>query len=61
MQFRNPKPLGVEPKNAPANALGIRRIMFASTTSTTSSPACAPGAPSWSARWRSTDPIPSPR
>jgi len=29
MQFRNPKPLGVEPKNAPANALGIRRIMFA--------------------------------
>jgi len=29
MNFHNPIAVSVEPKNAPANALGIRRIMFA--------------------------------
>jgi catechol 2,3-dioxygenase-like lactoylglutathione lyase family enzyme len=29
MQFQSPKAVSVEPKNAPANAVGIRRIMFA--------------------------------
>jgi catechol 2,3-dioxygenase-like lactoylglutathione lyase family enzyme len=28
-KFHNPKALGAEPKNAPVNTLGIRRIMFA--------------------------------
>ncbi len=29
MQFHNPTAISAEPKNAPANTLGIRRIMFA--------------------------------
>ncbi|MFD0577492.1 VOC family protein [Dactylosporangium darangshiense] len=29
MRFRNPAAIGSEPRNAPANTLGIRRIMFA--------------------------------
>ena len=29
MKFRNPTAISPEPKNAPANTLGIRRIMFA--------------------------------
>lgn len=29
MRFQKPKAVPVEPKHAPANALGIRRIMFA--------------------------------
>jgi catechol 2,3-dioxygenase-like lactoylglutathione lyase family enzyme len=29
MKFHRPAAVSVEPKNAPANALGIRRIMFA--------------------------------
>lgn len=29
MRFQSPAPVSVEPPNAPANALGIRRIMFA--------------------------------
>jgi len=29
MQFRRPTAISTEPKNAPANTLGIRRIMFA--------------------------------
>jgi catechol 2,3-dioxygenase-like lactoylglutathione lyase family enzyme len=29
MKFHSPKAVSTEPKNAPANALGIRRIMFA--------------------------------
>jgi catechol 2,3-dioxygenase-like lactoylglutathione lyase family enzyme len=29
MQFHKPKAISAEPKNAPANTLGIRRIMFA--------------------------------
>jgi catechol 2,3-dioxygenase-like lactoylglutathione lyase family enzyme len=29
MRFRTPAAVGAEPKNAPANTLGIRRIMFA--------------------------------
>lgn len=28
MQFQQPAAVGAEPKNAPANTLGIRRIMF---------------------------------
>src|SRR5258706_4847787 len=28
-KFHRPAPISAEPKNAPANALGIRRIMFA--------------------------------
>jgi len=29
MKFKKPKVISLEPKNAPANTLGIRRIMFA--------------------------------
>jgi catechol 2,3-dioxygenase-like lactoylglutathione lyase family enzyme len=29
MKFHRPTPVSAEPKNAPANTLGIRRIMFA--------------------------------
>ncbi|WP_017600959.1 VOC family protein [Nocardiopsis lucentensis] len=29
MRFRTPTAVATEPKNAPANALGIRRVMFA--------------------------------
>jgi catechol 2,3-dioxygenase-like lactoylglutathione lyase family enzyme len=29
MKFHRPPPVSAEPKNAPANTLGIRRIMFA--------------------------------
>ncbi|MGI5290765.1 VOC family protein [Nonomuraea polychroma] len=57
--FHTPKAISTEPKDAPANTLGIRRVMFVvddieSTTSRTSSPACAPTAPNSSARWSST-------
>lgn len=31
MKYRRPKAISAEPKNAPANTLGIRRIMFAVT------------------------------
>jgi glyoxalase/bleomycin resistance protein/dioxygenase superfamily protein len=52
--FHTPKAISAEPKDAPANTLGIRRIMSPSTTSRTSLPACAPTAPNSSASWRST-------
>ena len=53
-RFHTPPAVRAEPESAPANTLGIRRIMFASTTSTTSLPACAATVPNSSARSRST-------
>jgi catechol 2,3-dioxygenase-like lactoylglutathione lyase family enzyme len=52
-KFHNPPATTAEP-NAPANTFGLRRVMFAATTSTTSLPACELMAPSSSVRWRDT-------
>ena len=52
--FHRPKAISAGPKDAPANTLGIRRIMFAVDDIRTSLPACAPTAPNSSASWRST-------
>jgi pimeloyl-ACP methyl ester carboxylesterase len=41
--------LGAEPESAPANALGMRGIMFAVEDIDDASPACAATTPSWSA------------
>ena len=40
-KFHTPAAVSTEPKSAPANALGIRRTCSPSTTSRTSSRACA--------------------
>ena len=41
-KFHTPAAVRAEPKKAPVNTLGIRRIMSPSTTSRTSSRACVP-------------------
>jgi catechol 2,3-dioxygenase-like lactoylglutathione lyase family enzyme len=53
-KFRRPTAVSAEPKNAPANTLGIRRIMFAVEDTRTSLPACTPMAPNSLASWSST-------
>ena len=53
-KFHTPAAIRAEPEDAPVNTLGIRRIMFAVDDIETSLPACAPTAPSSSARWCST-------
>jgi hypothetical protein len=53
-KYQIPAAVGAEPENPPPNTLGLHRVMFAVTTSTTPSPACAPTVPNSSARWRST-------
>jgi hypothetical protein len=53
MKFHTPAATTAEP-NAPANTLGIRRIMSPSRTSRTSSPGCAPMAPNSWASWGGT-------
>jgi hypothetical protein len=49
-KFRRPTAISAEPKNAPANTLGIRRIMFAVDDIDEVLAACRPTAPSSSAR-----------
>jgi hypothetical protein len=53
-KFHRPKAINPEPKDAPANTLGIRRIMFVVDDIEDIMPACAPTAPNSSANWRST-------
>ncbi len=49
-KFNSPPAVAGMPADAPVNTLGIRRIMFASTTWKPCLPACAAEAPSSSAR-----------
>jgi hypothetical protein len=54
-QFHTPNAIESDPKDAPANTLGIRRVMFAvDDIDHTSSPACATTVPSSSASWWTT-------
>ena len=53
-KFHTPAAVRAEPEDAPVNALGIRRIMFAVDDIETSLAACAATAPSSLARWCST-------
>src|SRR6186997_2798922 len=53
-KFHTPPAVRAEPESAPANALGIRRIMFAVDDIDDVVPACAATVPNSSARWRST-------
>src|ERR1700704_6123612 len=52
-KFRNPKLVETEPAIAPPNTLGLRSVMF-TVESVDDTVACAPTAPSSSARWPST-------
>ena len=52
-KFQTPAAVSAEP-NAPANTLGIRRIMFAVEDIDDVVAGCAPTAPNWLARWCST-------
>src|SRR5262245_34810659 len=54
MQFHKPTAVSAEPRDAPANTLGIRRIMFAVEDLDDVLARRAPMVPSSLARWRST-------
>ena len=53
-KYHTPKAISPEPKDAPANTLGMHRVMFAVDDIEDISPASAPTAPNSSARWRGT-------